>query len=60
MTSTTYRAIQATAPGGLELVERELVAPPPGKVRIRVEVSGVCHDEARFRIMLLTGDGSRS
>jgi hypothetical protein len=31
----TYRAVQATKPGQLELVERELTTPPPGKVRWR-------------------------
>jgi D-arabinose 1-dehydrogenase-like Zn-dependent alcohol dehydrogenase len=46
MTSTTYRAVQASAPGKLEVVQRELVAPPPGKVRIRVEACGVCHTDA--------------
>jgi D-arabinose 1-dehydrogenase-like Zn-dependent alcohol dehydrogenase len=51
MASTTYRAVHVTAPGRLELVERELVAPPPGKVRIRVEACGVCHSDA------LTVDG---
>ena len=37
MTTTCYRAVQASKPGRLEVVERELTAPPPGKVRIRVE-----------------------
>jgi D-arabinose 1-dehydrogenase-like Zn-dependent alcohol dehydrogenase len=46
MTSTTYRAVQVTAPGRLELVERELIAPPPGKVRIRIEACGICHTDA--------------
>src|SRR5262245_42551056 len=39
----TYRAVQVSKPGRLEVVERELTAPPPGKVRIRVEACGVCH-----------------
>jgi alcohol dehydrogenase, propanol-preferring len=46
MTSTTYRAVQAIAPGKLEFVQRELVAPAPGKVRIRIEACGVCHSDA--------------
>jgi D-arabinose 1-dehydrogenase-like Zn-dependent alcohol dehydrogenase len=46
MTSTTYRAVQVAAPRKLELVQRELVAPPAGKVRIRVEACGVCHSDA--------------
>jgi D-arabinose 1-dehydrogenase-like Zn-dependent alcohol dehydrogenase len=41
----TYRAVQVTKPGRLELVERELITPPPGKVRIRVEACGVCHSD---------------
>jgi D-arabinose 1-dehydrogenase-like Zn-dependent alcohol dehydrogenase len=42
----TYRAVQVSKPGRLELVERELTAPGPGKVRIRVEACGVCHSDA--------------
>ena len=30
MTTTSYRAVQASKPGRLEVVERELTAPPPG------------------------------
>jgi propanol-preferring alcohol dehydrogenase len=30
----------------MEVVERELTAPPPGKVRIRVEACGVCHSDS--------------
>src|SRR5262247_3792892 len=46
MTATSYRAVQASMPGRLEVVERELTAPPPGKVRIRVEACGVCHSDS--------------
>jgi D-arabinose 1-dehydrogenase-like Zn-dependent alcohol dehydrogenase len=46
MTTTTYRAVQVSKPGRLEVVERELTSPPPGKVRIRVEACGVCHSDA--------------
>ena len=42
----TYRAVQASKPGRLEVVERELTAPPPGKVRIRIEACGVCHSDS--------------
>src|ERR1700756_2696850 len=42
MSTTSYRAVQASKPGRLEVVERELTAPPPGKVRIRVGAGGVC------------------
>ena len=41
----TYRAVQVSQPGRLEVVERELRVPPPGKVRIRVEACGVCHSD---------------
>jgi D-arabinose 1-dehydrogenase-like Zn-dependent alcohol dehydrogenase len=41
----TYRAVQVSKPGRLEVVERELTAPPPGKVRIRVEACGICHTD---------------
>src|SRR6201997_4091274 len=43
---TTYRAIQAVSQGRLELTEKTLQAPGPGKVRIRVEACGVCHSDA--------------
>ena len=46
MAAKTYRALQVSQPGKLELVERELTAPPPGKVRIRVEACGVCHSDS--------------
>ena len=42
----TYRAVQVTTPGRLEVVQRDLRAPQPGKVRIRVEACGVCHSDA--------------
>jgi len=42
----TYRAVQVIKPGRLEVVQRELTAPQPGKVRIRVEACGVCHSDA--------------
>ena len=46
MTTTTYRAVQVSKPGRLDVVERELTAPAPGKVRIRVEACGVCHSDS--------------
>src|SRR5262250_1227017 len=46
MTTTSYRAVQVSKPGRLDVVERELTAPPPGKVRIRVEACGVCHSDS--------------
>jgi D-arabinose 1-dehydrogenase-like Zn-dependent alcohol dehydrogenase len=41
------RVVQVSGPGEpLELVERELLEPGPGEVRIRVEACGVCHSDA--------------
>lgn len=45
-TRTTYRAVVATAPGQLELVERPVPTPGPGQVRIEVEACGVCHSDS--------------
>ncbi|MBV8682209.1 MAG: alcohol dehydrogenase catalytic domain-containing protein [Caulobacteraceae bacterium] len=42
----TYRAVQAIAPGQLELTRKPLREPQPGYVRIRVEACGVCHSDA--------------
>ena len=42
----TYRAIEITKPGTFRLVERPVVAPGEGQVRIRVEACGVCHSDA--------------
>lgn len=46
MATKTYRAVQITAPGKLELVERELGSPPAGAVRIKVDACGVCHSDS--------------
>lgn len=43
---STYRAFEATGVHNLRLVERELVDPGPGHVRVRVEACGVCHTDA--------------
>src|ERR1700747_139293 len=43
---STYRAITAVSQGRLELTEKTLQAPGPGKVRIRVESCGVCHSDS--------------
>jgi alcohol dehydrogenase, propanol-preferring len=45
MGSETYRAVQVSATGQFELVERDVTPPPPGGVRIRVEACGVCHSD---------------
>lgn len=40
------KAIRITSPGGpFELVERDLPAPPPDWVRIRVHACGICHSD---------------
>src|SRR5438105_773930 len=44
--SRTYKAVQATKPGTLELVERPIIEPSFGQVRIRVEACGICHTDA--------------
>ena len=42
----TYRAVEVSAPGVLQVVERQVSEPGPGQVRIRVEACGVCHTDA--------------
>ncbi|MFI5998452.1 alcohol dehydrogenase catalytic domain-containing protein [Streptomyces sp. NPDC051362] len=42
---STYRAFEATGVRNVQLVERELVDPAPGQVRLRVEACGVCHTD---------------
>ena len=44
--SRTYKAVQVTQPGKFEVVERAVIEPAFGKVRIRVEACGVCHSDA--------------
>jgi propanol-preferring alcohol dehydrogenase len=41
----TYRAFEVTGTQNFELVDRELTAPLPGQVRLRVEACGVCHSD---------------
>lgn len=43
--ASTYQAVQAVAPGRLELTQKPLQAPAPGQVRIRVDACGVCHSD---------------
>ncbi|CQD20547.1 hypothetical protein ACT17_02310 [Mycolicibacterium conceptionense] len=43
---STYRAYQVTGQRNFELVEREIVSPGPGQVRVRVHNCGVCHSDA--------------
>ncbi|MFD8006982.1 alcohol dehydrogenase catalytic domain-containing protein [Streptomyces mirabilis] len=42
---STYRAFEATGVHNFQLVERDLVDPAPGHVRVRVEACGVCHSD---------------
>jgi alcohol dehydrogenase, propanol-preferring len=41
-----YQAVQAVAPGRLELVRKPIRDPGPREVRIRVEACGVCHSDS--------------
>jgi propanol-preferring alcohol dehydrogenase len=50
---STYRAFQVTGQRQFELVEREVVDPEPGHVRVRVLACGVCHSD------FLAGEGVR-
>jgi propanol-preferring alcohol dehydrogenase len=45
-TRSTYRAVQATSKGKLEMVDKPLLEPPAAHVRIRVEACGVCHSDS--------------
>jgi alcohol dehydrogenase, propanol-preferring len=49
----TYRAFQVTGHRQFELVEREVVDPEPGHVRVRVLACGVCHSD------FISGEGAR-
>jgi predicted phosphodiesterase len=42
----TYSAVEISSPRVFSLVERKVVAPGTGQVRIRVEACGVCHSDA--------------
>ncbi|MFE1995075.1 alcohol dehydrogenase catalytic domain-containing protein [Streptomyces parvulus] len=42
---STYRAFEATGVHHLQLVERRLTDPAPGRVRLRVEACGICHTD---------------
>jgi D-arabinose 1-dehydrogenase-like Zn-dependent alcohol dehydrogenase len=44
--SSTYKAVEVSAPGVLRLVERPIREPAAGQVRIRVEACGICHTDA--------------
>jgi propanol-preferring alcohol dehydrogenase len=42
----TYKAVEVSAPGMLQVVERPVPEPGAGQVRIRVEACGICHTDA--------------
>src|SRR5499425_2002905 len=42
----TYKAVQDSAPGSLQVVERPVTEPAAGQIRIRVEACGICHTDA--------------
>jgi propanol-preferring alcohol dehydrogenase len=42
----TYKAVEVSAPGVLQVVERPISEPGAGQVRIRVEACGICHTDA--------------
>jgi propanol-preferring alcohol dehydrogenase len=42
---TTYQALQVTGEHNFQLVDRELVDPEQGQVRIKIEACGVCHSD---------------
>jgi D-arabinose 1-dehydrogenase-like Zn-dependent alcohol dehydrogenase len=44
--TSTYKAVEVSAPGVLRVVERPVSEPAAGQVRIRVEACGVCHTDA--------------
>ena len=44
--AATYDAVEAVAPGTLQLVERPIPEPGTGQVRIRVEACGICHTDS--------------
>jgi D-arabinose 1-dehydrogenase-like Zn-dependent alcohol dehydrogenase len=54
--TATMKAAQISKPGGdFELVEREIPAPGPGQVRIKVQACGVCHSDVLTKEGLLPG-----
>jgi alcohol dehydrogenase, propanol-preferring len=42
----TYKAVEVSAPGVLQVVERQVPEPGAGQVRIGVEACGICHTDA--------------
>ena len=50
---SSYRAVQVTGAREFALVDRDLVDPAPGHVRLRVQACGICHSD------VLAGEGLR-
>jgi propanol-preferring alcohol dehydrogenase len=46
LVAATYKAIEVRSPNNFSLVDRPLVEPDAGQVRIRVEACGICHTDA--------------
>src|SRR5438445_6443039 len=44
--TSTYKAVEVSAPGTLRVVERQVPQPAMRQVRIRVEACGICHTDA--------------
>jgi alcohol dehydrogenase, propanol-preferring len=42
---STYQAFEVSGSRQFRLVERQVSAPPPGQVRLRVQACGVCHTD---------------
>jgi propanol-preferring alcohol dehydrogenase len=42
----TYKAVEISSPNKFSLVNRSLLEPGAGQVRVRVEACGVCHTDA--------------
>jgi propanol-preferring alcohol dehydrogenase len=42
----TYKAVEVYEAGRLRIVERSILEPGAGQVRIRVEACGICHTDA--------------
>src|SRR6516164_7051765 len=43
---STYKAVQVTEPGKLQIVELPIREPGRGEVRLRIEACGVCHSDS--------------
>jgi propanol-preferring alcohol dehydrogenase len=52
---STYSAVEVTSPKVFNVVERALISPLAGQVRIRVEACGVCHTDGATFYDILPG-----